>query len=131
MTKHTRSGKKNINIRTFRTELPNLYDDSNLDPYEFRLLAHYQRRGKCTEAVETTATICCMSVGQVSTKRKALTDKGFITCRQVGIRGRGFSYVIEVVDRWKENYSRYSKTPLEEVIARLEEQEREDKMGRR
>ena len=34
-------------LRKYRIELPNLYDDADLDPYEFRLLAHYKRVGTC------------------------------------------------------------------------------------
>ena len=41
-------------LRKYRIELPNLYDDSDLDVYEFRLLAHYKRVGRCTEGSKAT-----------------------------------------------------------------------------
>ena len=65
-------------LRKYRIELPNLYDDSDLDPYEFRLLAHYKRVGTCTESTKTTAKKCKMSPRQVSSKRQVLRKSGFI-----------------------------------------------------
>ncbi len=98
-------------LRKYRIELPNLYDDSGLDPYEFRLLAHYKRVGRCTEGIKTTAKKCSMSEGQVSGKRKSLHEKGFIVMNEKPLPGGGFSYVIFVVDKWRENFEKYSKTP--------------------
>ena len=95
-------------LRKYRIELPNLYDDSELDPYEFRLLAHYKRVGTCTESSRTTAAICKMSTMAVSKKRKSLHKKGFIVLKKVHVE-RGFSYKITVVDKWMENFVKYSK----------------------
>jgi hypothetical protein len=97
-------------LRKYRIELPNLYDDSNLDVYEFRLLAHYKRVGRCTEGLKTTAKKCKMSQAQVSEKRKALHEKGFIVMNQKPLPdNKGYSYVIFVVDKWLENFEKYSK----------------------
>jgi len=50
--------------RAFFFLLPNLADDSELDVYAFRLLAHYQRvaglAGTCAESTATTAARCRM-----------------------------------------------------------------------
>jgi len=91
-------------LRKYRTELPNLYDDMGLDPYEFRLLAHYKRVGNCYESVATTAKKCCMSVGMVSKTRRALAEKGIIV---IDDNPRGTS-TITVVDVWEQNFERYS-----------------------
>jgi hypothetical protein len=100
-------------LRKYRIELPNLYDDSDLDPYEFRLLAHYKRVGTCTESTRTTGTKCHMSPAQVSVKRKSIRDKGFIVMQEVPLKKEGeFSYSITVVDMWLENFKKYSERSL-------------------
>lgn len=93
-------------LRKYRTELPNLYDDSDLDPYEFRLLAHYVRRGDCYEGVRATSKFCKMSIGKVVSTRESLREKGFITT----LSGKpGFdTIVIEVVDMWDKNFLKYA-----------------------
>ena len=95
-------------LKKYRIELPNLYDDSDLDPYEFRLLAHYKRVGTCTESTRKTADICRMSSAQVSIKRKSLRGKKFITMLKVPISKLEYSYKITVIDRWMENFTKYS-----------------------
>lgn len=94
-------------LRTYRIELPNLYDDSDLDPYEFRLLAHYKRVGNCWESTKTTAEKCKMSTGQVSQARDRLHDKGFIIIAEE-LHEKG-TLQITVIDRWAENFEKYSK----------------------
>ena len=96
-------------LKKYRIELPNLYDDSDLDPYEFRLLAHYKRVGTCTESTRTTADICKMSPAQVSIKRKDLRVKKFITMQKIPISAKEFSYKINIIDRWEENFIKYAK----------------------
>lgn len=98
----------NSDLRKYRIELPNLYDDSVLDPYEFRLLAHYKRVGICTESTKTTAKKTRMSPAQVSIKRRSLAEKDFIELTEVPINDKEFSYSIAVVDIWKENFDTYS-----------------------
>jgi DnaD/phage-associated family protein len=101
-------------LKKYRIELPNLYDDSDLDPYEFRLLAHYKRVGVCTESTRTTADICKMAVGQVCVKRKSLRKAGFIDMKKIPISPKEFSYKITVLDRWLENFTKYSKRSPDE-----------------
>lgn len=97
-------------LRKWRIELPNLYDDADLDPYEFRLLAHYKRVGVCTEGTITTGKKTKMSPAQVSIKRQSLADKGFIQLLEVPLSdgSKYFSYRIVVVDMWEKNFKKYS-----------------------
>ena len=92
-------------LKKYRTELPNLYDDADLDPFEFRLLVHYVRVGNCYEGVRTTARKCKMSHPVVIDKRRSLETKGFIRTK---IIEEGGTVHIEVIDRWLENFCRYS-----------------------
>lgn len=92
-------------LKKYRTELPNLYDDAGMDPFTYRLLGHYKRVGKCTESVRTTAARCNMSVGQVVKSRELLANEyKFIKVERTpkGIR-------IAVLDVWLKNFLHYSK----------------------
>lgn len=91
-------------LQKFFTQFPNIIDDADLDPYEYRLLIHYYRVGECWEGVRTTAEKCKMSTGKVSDVRKSLELKGWI---YLSTDGEGVS--IEVVDKTKENLEKYSK----------------------
>jgi hypothetical protein len=93
-------------LRKYRTELPNLYDDVRLSPYEFRLLAHYVRVGNCYQSVRTTAGICCMSVGQVVKARESLEAAGWIKTSTNDEYG---TIDIIVVDKWGENFRKYEQ----------------------
>jgi hypothetical protein len=85
------------------TMIPNLYDDSDLDVFEFRLLAHFMRVGKCTESTRTTAKKCHMSIGTVVKKRKSLAKRGWIkTKKKVDSTIR-----VVVIDKWLENTTIY------------------------
>lgn len=102
-------------LKKYRTELPNLYDDAELDVYEYRLLGHYKRVGICREGLPTTAKKCRMSEGQVSEKRQSLADKKWISLERIEMGGKRYRYVVRVVDRWIENFARYSGMSIEEI----------------
>lgn len=89
--------------RKYFAMIPNMVDDSDLDPYERTLYLHYVRVGHCHERTETTAAKTHMSVGQVCEKRKTLADKGWITLEtnSYGVKA------VELVDRWAENMLHY------------------------
>jgi DnaD/phage-associated family protein len=106
-------------LRKYRTELPNLYDDSGLDVYEFRLLAHYKRVGRCTEGLPTTARICNMSMSQASETRKSLSVKKFIKLEKNPMGGGRYSYIVTVLDRWIENFAKYSGSSIDEINEQL------------
>lgn len=97
-------------LRKYRTELPNLYDDSDLTPYEFRLLAHYKRVGLCYEGTRTTAKKCRMSTGKVSECRQSLATKGFIKLEKVDKKDGTYYFNVTVKDMWAENFTRYTRS---------------------
>lgn len=92
-------------LRRWRTELPNLYDDLGLDVYAFRLLTHYKRVGTCFENVQTTARHCRMSTGKVSESRAALAKKRLVTLS----RNKWGGYTVLVRDIWAKNFAHFSK----------------------
>lgn len=106
-------------LKKYRTELPNLYDDAGLDVYEFRLLAHYKRVGKCTEGLPTTAKKCNMSEGKASETRQALADKGWISLQKVNMDKGRYRFIVTVIDRWVENFARYSGLSVEEIAEQV------------
>ena len=117
---------KSPDLRDYRIELPNLYDDAELDPFEFRLLVHYVRVGECTEGTRTTSKKCGMSPMSISEKRKSLHEKGFISLEIIPLN-KGFSYRVSVVDKWQENFTKYAPvrqayTPVRHVAIKKEEE---------
>lgn len=106
-------------LKKYRTELPNLYDDAELDVYEFRLLAHYKRVGRCTEGLETTAKKCNMSEGKASETRQSLADKGWIALQKVSMDKGRYRFIVTVIDRWIENFARYSGLSIEDIAEQV------------
>jgi len=95
-------------LRRYRTELPNMADD-DLDPYQYRLYAHYKRvcggnDGTCWESVRKTASTTKMSADKVIAPRQWLADNGWVRLKQQE-NGR---YHITIINRWMENFSRYA-----------------------
>lgn len=85
--------------------------DDDLDPYEYRLFGHYKRvcgqseGGYCNESTQTTAKICRMSAGKVSSTRRELEKKKYITIQE----GTGDQpMVVRLKDLWQKNTERYS-----------------------
>jgi len=99
-------------LRSYRIELPNLIDDSDLSVYAFRLYVHIKRvtgpNGTCYEATRTLAEKCQMSMGKVSAAKQELIKKNLI--RQIGERPTRGGIVPEfvVVDIWQENLEHYA-----------------------
>jgi Helix-turn-helix domain len=54
-------------------------DEAQLDPYEFRLLAHIARRGECFATLATTAKWCGMSVRKAQLSLKTLLNLGLVS----------------------------------------------------
>ena len=96
-------------IKKYYTMLPNIMDDSDLDPFEFRLLVHYYRVGACWEGTKTTAQKCNMSVGAVSKKRRSLAEKGWILIQEPSKDNPTDTVKITLVDRWADNANAYSR----------------------
>lgn len=102
--------KNGGHLTKYFTQFPNLIDDSNLTPYEFRVLLHYYRVGECWEGVRTTADKCGMSTGKVTDVRRTLAEKGFIH-----VASTGDGVTIEVIDKTKENLEKY-RSPDEHCV---------------
>jgi hypothetical protein len=98
--------------RAFFFLLPNLADDSELDVYAFRLLAHYQRvaggDGTCAEPTTVTAARCRMSPRRVVQARTQLRDAGWIAVAYAGPVGQQVP-VVSMVDRMADNLARYER----------------------
>lgn len=95
-------------LKKYRTELPNIYDDDVPDPYEFRVLAHYKRVGRCTESTTTTSKKCGMSRPQLIKTRDKLAADGWIALEKHDLGKGQFSYIVTIKDKWPENFERYS-----------------------
>ena len=108
-------------LRKYRTELPNLLDDMDLDPYAFRLLVHYYRVGNCWESTRTTAQRCQMSVGKVSETRRMLAQRGLI---HLADEGSG-TLKIHVRDIWPRNFAHFAE------ISRRKEKAKQSRAGRK
>ena len=100
----------NGDLRRYRIELPNMTDD-DLDPFQFRLYAHYKRvcgggvnGGECFESVTTTAKLCKMSRDKVIESRDWLTTNGWIDVTT----DKKHILHIRIIDRWLENMTRYA-----------------------
>ncbi len=100
--------------------IPNIYDESDLDVYEHRLLLHYNKVGDCYENTSTTARVCNMSVGKVSGARKSLAKKGFIDLGKKKHSNSKKTIQIAVVDKWEENFAYYRESSPGELANREE-----------
>lgn len=92
------------NPRKYFAMIPNIVDDSDLDPFERTLYLHYVRVGTCNESTATTATRTKMSTGKVCEARHTLEEKGWIS---IGMSRYG-TCEIAILDRWTENMQSYS-----------------------
>lgn len=100
-------------LTKYFTQFPNLLDDADLSPYEFRVLLHYYRVGECWEGVRSTAKKCKMSTGKVVMVRKSLTEKGFIVVQE---NEQGDGVTIRVVDKTSANVLKYECSPDEQGV---------------
>lgn len=91
--------------------VPRIADDE-LGPFDYRLYSHYVQicgasdKGSCWENVRTTAEKTRMSVGQVVKSRDQLAkdDLWIVVDDHPTFKTK----VIQIVDRWAENMSRYA-----------------------
>ncbi|MBI5303787.1 MAG: hypothetical protein HY868_16750 [Chloroflexi bacterium] len=92
-------------LKKYRTEFPNLYDDADLTVYEFRLLIHYKRVGTCWEGIRKTAQKCHMSQDSVIKARRQLKKKKWIS---VAWNQPTDTYRITLRDVWMKNFTTYN-----------------------
>jgi hypothetical protein len=106
--------RQNIKVpprRKYFFMMPNIYDDSDMTPHEFRLLAHYCRVGNCIEGRRTTARKTHMSKNTVKTVRDSLEEKGWISTE---VMASG-NLRVEVLDVWPANTAKYGGTSEEKA----------------
>jgi hypothetical protein len=97
------------NDRAYFSLMPNMLDDL-LDPYEYRLYAHFKRvcgeSGTCWQSTTTIAEACKMSVGKVSEAKGRLQELGLITIEEKTRPNGGRPYhSITINDVWARNMS--------------------------
>lgn len=113
LARSSAGGEPTPRRRAFFFLLPNLAEDSELDVYAFRLLAHYQRvagfEGTCAESTATTAAQCRMSPRRVVQARSELVAGGWIAVSHFGAIGQQVA-VVSVVDRMSDNLARYDRS---------------------
>ena len=84
-------------------------DDSDLDPYQFRVFCHIARVGICYQSVHTIANECNISSGKASTTRKWLAKNGYIETAKDKRSGRMGWRIVQFWDspdeQIQQNYS--------------------------
>lgn len=100
--------------KKYRTELPNMVDDSELSVYAFRLYVHIKRvaganGGACHQGARTMSKICKMSPGQIAKAKKELLDGGWVTRTTEHTNG-GEVDVLTPVNLWEQNYAMYARS---------------------
>ena len=96
------------------TTMLNMADD-DLDPFQYRLLAHYIRKsghgGTIDESVRETARLTKMSTVKVQKARNDLAAMGYlaVTIPTKSQARKGATVHVSILDRWAENINRYAK----------------------
>lgn len=102
------------------TIMMNMADDE-LDPYEYRLLAHYVRRGghslTIPEGIRDTAAACKMSITKTRAARTSLEKLGYLKVTEPTPDDvkRGLPTVVNVIDRWSDNVAHCQKYPVPDL----------------
>lgn len=99
-------------LRTYRTEIPNMVFESGLDPFSGWLYSHLKRiagdSGVCWRGTRALAEITKMSVGAVSGAKADLKDRGLITIKE-GDRKKGEADEIRVTNIWRRNFRHFDR----------------------
>ncbi len=97
--------------------IPNIIDDLDLSPQEFRLYYHIKRvageNGKCWQSIKTLSEICHLSQNTIIKCKRSLESKGLIKIKEI-YGEHGLCHEIEIVDIWDDNkkYSEEKYKPL-------------------
>ena len=103
-------------LHKYRTEMPNIIDELELDPYEYRLYCKYKRiagdQGMCIKSNKNLADECKMSVRKLQQVKKSLAQprellggKSLITITErKTAKGDPDTDLITIVDVWPENF---------------------------
>lgn len=103
--------------RKWFTMIPNIVDEMELTPHEFRLYIHLRRvageNGECWQSTRTLAEACRMSAGAVSNSKQRLIDHGLIDVYEK-TSDKGQYHLITIIDVWEQNFERFaSRSPDE------------------
>lgn len=106
--------------RKYFTQMLNMAED-DLDPFQYRLLAHYIRwyeNKPYPESIRQTAKATKMGVNKVQSTLDELSQLGYLEVyRPTAAEARnGATITIKVVDRWLENINRYQRKPVSNPI---------------
>jgi hypothetical protein len=99
------------------TMMLNMADD-DLDPFQYRLLAHYVRAagqgGTYDKSIRETAKATKMSTVKAQKARDELERLGYITIKRPTPQQarKGDTVEVHILDRWAENINRYAKGVL-------------------
>lgn len=110
----------NAPTHKYFTTMLNMADD-DLDPFQYRLLAHYIRKsghgGSIDESVRETANLTKMSTVKVQKARNQLEAAGYIEVKRPSkARARkGETVHVTILDRWAENINRYNKKAVSDL----------------
>lgn len=103
-------------LHKYRTETPNIVDELDLDPYEFRLYSKYKRiagdQGMCIKSNKNLAQECKMSVRKLQQVKKSLAEPRELLGGKALIRiterktkqGDPDTDLVEIVDIWPDNF---------------------------
>lgn len=98
-------------MKLYRTEIPNVVDDMDLNVYEFRLYVHLKRvtganGGLCWQSTRTLADACKMSTFMVSSAKKGLEKKKLIKISRAN-KQLGDTDKITIIDIWADNFTHF------------------------
>lgn len=98
--------------KRFFSQMPNLIDDADLSPVEFRVYVHFIRvcgaDGVCTQGVRLLSEWCGISVGGIVKAKEKLEQKGLIKLEKIKTpNGKG--HKIWLTDIWNLNAEIYDK----------------------
>lgn len=95
-------------MHKYFTMMLNMAED-DLDPYTYRLLAHYIRwtghGGLFIEGIRTTAERCKMNARTIRKARDELAEKGYV--KVVPPVKKGGATQVFILDKWADNIQRY------------------------
>lgn len=98
-------------LRWYRTEVPNMLDDSTLSPHARALYLHYKRvcgadGGVCREGTRTTAQKTRMSTGAVVKAKRELQTNRWVRV-EPGDPQKNEADTVTIVDVWLANFKKY------------------------
>lgn len=101
-------------MKQFTSQLRD-FDDSDLDPYQFRLMIHYWRVGNCWESIRTTAKKTNMSASMVKKTRDWLLENGWIEWRPAATKNGQKMAVCICSPHEQRSPHKHERSPREQI----------------